>query len=76
MTNATDPTWPVARSGHANREVAWSGHLARLANEAAADGFPFTAEHLQHLASYVLDEAAMKYCGRPSDRDGGGLTPN
>ena len=38
-----------------------SGRLATLANEAAADGFPFTAEHLRHLAGYVLDEAALRH---------------
>jgi len=72
IANANDPTWPGARSGPANREVAWSGRLAKLAHEVAADGFPFTAEHLQHLAGYVLDEAAAKYSGQQPDNDGGG----
>lgn len=75
MTTSTNPTWPVGRSGQANREVTWSGRLAKLANEVAADGFPFTAEHLRHLAGYVLDEAATKYADRPSDGGSDGLGP-
>ena len=52
-----------------------SGRLARLANEVEADGFPFTAEHLRHLASYVLDEAAVKYSDLQPDSDGGDPGP-
>jgi hypothetical protein len=82
MAKATDPNWPVVRLGQAYREVALSRRLAKLSSEASADGFPSTAEHLRHLASYVLDEAATKYNGlRPGgglrpDGDGGGLSPD
>ncbi|GEM_PF-4947130 len=39
-------------------EVTMSRRLAGLAADALAEGFPFVAEHLKHLALYVLDEAA------------------
>jgi hypothetical protein len=47
--------------GLACREVAFSQCLVTLAREAESVGLPFTAEHLRHLAGFVLDEAALKY---------------
>ena len=65
MAKTTKPDWPIMRSEQACREVTLSGRLTRLASEAQASGFPFTAEHLRHLAGFVLDEAAAKYSGGP-----------
>ena len=48
-----------------------SGRLTRLAGEADVGGFPYTAEHLRHLAGFVLDEAAAKYSGGPPGRGDG-----
>lgn len=71
MAKASNPDWHVMRFGQACPEVRWSGRLTRLAAEAAAGGFPCTAEHLRHLAGYVLDEAATKYDGgQPQAGDG------
>ncbi len=67
MAKPTNPEWHIAGSGQACREVALSGRLTRLAGEAQASGFPFTAEHLRHLAGFVLDEAATKYGGGQPD---------
>lgn len=61
MAKSTNPAWHPAAPGQACREVALSGRLTRLAGEAEASGFPSTAEHLRHLAGFVLDEAATKY---------------
>jgi hypothetical protein len=63
MAKTTKPEWPVTRLGQACREVTLSGRLTRLAGEAEVSGFPCTAEHLRHLAGFVLDEAAAKYSG-------------
>jgi hypothetical protein len=67
MAKTIKPDWPVMRSGQACREVTLSGRLTRLAGEAQANGFPYTAEHLRHLAGFVLDEAAAKYSGGQPD---------
>jgi len=61
MAKATRRDWHVGQIGPASREVALSGLLAHLAVEAEICGFPFTAEHLRHLAGFVLDEAAAKH---------------
>ena len=66
MAKATDRDWQVARQNEACREVTLSGRLTRLAGEAEVSGFPSTAEHLRHLAGYVLDEAAEKYAPKDS----------
>jgi hypothetical protein len=72
MAKANNPAWHITHFGQACPEVRWSGRLTRLAAEAAAGGFPCTAEHLRHLAGYVLDEAATKYDGgQPQAGDGG-----
>jgi hypothetical protein len=72
MAKATRRDWHVGQIGQACREVALSGHLTLLAREAEICGFPFTAEHLRHLAGFVLDEAAAKYdVGRPDLGEGG-----
>jgi hypothetical protein len=67
MAKPTNSGWHVAGSGQACREVTLSGRLTRLAGEAQASGFPFTAEHLRNLAGFVLDEAAAKYSGGQPD---------
>jgi hypothetical protein len=71
MTKATRRDWHVERLGQACREVTLSGQLTRLAGEAEVCGFPFTAEHLRHLAGFVLDEAAAKYGGGQAGLGGG-----
>src|SRR5271156_3997478 len=79
MAQANNPAWHVMRFGQACPEVRWSGRLTLLAAEAEAEagGFPCTAEHLRHLAGYVLDEAATKYDGGPPQgRDSGPRIPS
>jgi len=61
MAKANTQDWHVEQVGQACREVALSERLTQLAREAEVCGFPFTAEHLRHLAGFVLDEAAAKY---------------
>ena len=56
-------------SGEACAEVTMSRRLAGLAADALAEGFPFVAEHLKHLALYVLDEAAYAKGMRPTVED-------
>ncbi len=67
MAKSTTPAWHTPRFGRACPEVSLSGRLARMAGEADARGFPCTAEQLRHLAGYILDEAATKYCGGQPD---------
>jgi hypothetical protein len=69
MAKSTDRDWHQGSLGRAPREVSLSKRLATLAREAEAGGFPFTAEHLRHLASGVLDEAALKYSSGQTDGD-------
>jgi hypothetical protein len=61
MANPTSRNWHIEQTGQACREVTLSGHLTRMAGEAEVCGFPYPAEHLRHLAGFVLDEAAAKY---------------
>jgi hypothetical protein len=75
MAKTTNPAWSFVGSQQACREVAFSGRLATLANEAAAEGFPFTAEHLRHLAFYVLDEAALRHSDLQLDSEDEGPGP-
>jgi hypothetical protein len=64
----TDPNRLIEQPGPACPEIELSRRLAALARDAEAAGFPFTAEHLRHLAGYVLDETALKYT---DERTGG-----
>ena len=61
MEKIFSKTWNFTESQQDCAEVSLSLRLATLAKEAAMTGFPFTAEHLRHMAGFVLDEAAVKY---------------
>jgi hypothetical protein len=65
----TTLNWLADPLRHACPEVAFSQCLAILAREAVAAGFPFTAEHLHHLAAYVLDEAVLAHRDGPTCPD-------
>ncbi|MGE0224583.1 MAG: hypothetical protein AB7F35_13245 [Acetobacteraceae bacterium] len=51
-------------------EVVMSRRLAALASDAITEGFPFVAEHLKHLALFILDEAAFASALRQTTKDG------